>query len=204
MSGELVPVAPEEFFGDVRASYDRLDGEGPTEHAFFRGYLDLGPKRSLAQLSGRLVVDRARLQALATKNSWIARAADFDAEVTRKALAELEGEGTAMRARHATAARAVFEKAVQAAELARPEFMAPRDIPVWLDVAAKLERASRGIGEGAKRVEITGAGGGPIEIAQSLAADDRRALMAAINEQIASRLAVGELTDVVDGEIVEE
>lgn len=199
------PVQPEEFFGDVRQTFDRLDGEGPADHALFRGYLDLGPNRSLALLSGRVVVDRVRLQALAVRNAWAARAADFDADVTRRALLELEGEGTAMRKRHAQAARVVFEKAVAAAEICNPNFMQPRDIPVWLDVAAKLERASRGVGEAAKRVEITGAGGGPIEVAQGLSADDRRALMAAIQDQIAVRLATGQIeADVLDGEVVED
>lgn len=198
------PVGPEEFFGDTRQSFDRLDGEGPQEHAYFRGYLDLGPKRTLALLSGRIVVDRTWLHHLAAKNSWVARAADFDADVTRRALAALEGEGIEMRSRHAQAARVVFEKAVQAAELANPQFMQPRDIPLWLDVAAKLERASRGVGDAAKRIEVTGADGGPIEIANGLAADDRRALMAAIQDQIAARLATGEITDVLDGEVVED
>lgn len=201
------PVEVTEYEGDERAPWDRLDGEHPADHALFRGYLNLGPKRTIRDLSDRLpTFGLGTLKLLSKRNSWVARAAEFDALQIRRALDELEGEGVSMRARHAEAARLVFEKAVVAAEMTRPEFMQPRDIPVWLDIAAKLERASRGVGEAAKRIEVTGANGGPIEVANGLAAEDRRALMAAIQEQIASRLSTGELTeaDVLDGEVVED
>lgn len=212
-STEIEPFAAEEISGDVRAPWDRLDGEAPEDYALFRGYLDQGAARNIRVLAERVAVPRDRCQRLSVTNSWVVRAAEFDADVTRKALAELEGEGIEMRARHAEVAKEIMAKAMDAVEFIDPRFLQARDIPVWIDVASKLERTSRGVQE-SKRIELTGAGGGPIEVANNLGANDRRALLAAVNEQIAQRLKAPELEigpvdgvddheEIIDAEVVE-
>lgn len=204
MNTEVEPFRVEEISGDVRATYDRLDGEGHHDYALFKGYLDLGSKRSVRLLADRIAVGRDKLQMLCVRNSWVVRAADFDQELTRRALAELEGEGLEMRGRHAAAAKEIMEKAMEAVRHLDARFLIPRDIPVWIDVASKLERSSRGVQDAAKRVEVTGAGGGPIEVANSLSAEDRRALLAAVNEQIAIRLSPEIEQGIVDAEVIED
>lgn len=204
MTQEIQPFSVEEISGDTRSTWDRLDGESTGDYALFKGYLDMGQKRSVRGLAERIAVGRDKLQMLCVRNSWVLRATDFDNDVTRRALAELEGEGIEMRGRHAEAAKEIMAKAMEAVKNLDPRFLIPRDIPVWIDVASKLERSSRGVQEAAKRVELTGAGGGPIEVANNLGADDRRALLAAINEQIEQRLAPPEIEGVLDAEVIED
>lgn len=203
---EIEPFNPSELEGDSRMSYDRLDDETLYEHALLKGYLDLGSRRSLAVLAERLDVSRDRLQNLSARHSWVARAAEFDAEHTRRALAELEGEGIEMRERHAAAAKTLIAKALAAAEAVDPRFIQPRDVPTWLDVAAKLERLSRGVQDAAKRVEITGKDGGPIEVANNMSSEERKALLAGIQEQLEKRLkpAANELEAIIDAVVVDE
>jgi hypothetical protein len=208
MSSEIEPVphfSAGEISGEVRRSFDRLDGEVPEDYALFRGYINMGAGRSMRTLAERIGVGRERLQALSLKNSWVTRATEHDDEITRKALAELEGQGIEMRTRHAEDAKLIIEKAMEAVQHVRPEFMSPRDIPVWIDVATKLERSSRGVQDAAKRVEITGAGGGPIEVANAMTSEDRREMLARVNAEIAKRLAPPELDgEIVEGEIVDD
>lgn len=207
MSSEIEPFLATEISGDVREVWDRFDSETRFEHALLRGYLDLGQKRSLAILAERLDVPRERLQQLSVKHSWVARAASFDDDHTRRALAELEGEGVEMRERHAAASKALIEKAMAAADAVDPRFIQARDIPTWLDVAAKLERLSRGVQDAPKRVEITGKDGGPIEVANNMSAEERKALMSQIQEQLDKRLGQpaiegGVIDNIIEGEIV--
>lgn len=198
------PVHAEEFLGDKRATWDRLDEEAVEDFEFFRIYRELGcGVRSIRATAAVVGFSHRTVQRVATRNSWIARVEAYDLECQRQAVVSLEGGQLEMRQRHASMAKMILEKAQQAAELADPRFIHPRDIPVWLDTAAKLERLSRGVTE-TKRVEVTGKDGGAIQVASELTSQDRRALLSAAAAELNKRLKASELENIIEGEIVSE
>lgn len=198
------PVQAEEFLGDRRQSWDRLDDEAIEDFEMFACYREMGKgTRSIKAVAVEFDFSPRTVQRVASRNSWLARVDPYDAECHRLALVSLEGDTIAMRQRHARIAASLLEKAEQAASLADPRFMHPRDIPIWLDVAAKLERLSRGVTD-TKRVEVTGKDGGPIQMATELSSQDRRALLEAAAAELNKRVKQTELENVIEGEIVED
>lgn len=198
------PVHAEEFLGDRRQSWDRLDDEALEDFEMFACYREMGKgTRSIKAVAVEFDFSPRTIQRVASRNSWLARVEPYDDECHRLALVSLEGDTIAMRQRHARMAAVLLDKAEQAANLADPRFMHPRDIPVWLDVAAKLERLSRGVTE-TKRVEVTGKDGGAIQVANELTSQDRRALLSAAAAELNKRLKASELENIIEGEVIDD
>lgn len=204
---ERVPsVSPEEFWGDLRLPFDRLDDEPKDHFMLFAGYRDLGSKRSMTKLAEMTGLSRSRLQPIAARNSWGARAEAYDIEIARIALSALEGDQTSMRVRHAEIARILMDKAASAAELVDPAFLSPRDVAPWLDVASKLERASKGLLD-TKRIEVTGKGGDPIKVVSEMSSEDRQQLMLEARAELNRRLGQASIAwteDIQDADVVTE
>lgn len=198
-------VEAEEFLGDRRQPWDRLDDEALEDFEMFACYREMGKgTRSIKAVAVEFDFSPRTVQRVASRNSWLARVEPYDDECHRLALVSLEGDTIAMRQRHARMAAVLLDKAEQAANLADPRFMHPRDIPVWLDVAAKLERLSRGVTD-TRKVEITGANGGPIEVAQTLTSAERRELLNSAAAELNKRLKQSALEEsIVDAEIIED
>jgi hypothetical protein len=170
----------------------------------FEAYRKLGPGRSQKTVCLMLHLPLSSTAIIAKRNSWLARAESWDAEVKRLALAGLEDSQVEMRDRHANLSAKLLEKAETAITMADPRFIHPRDIPIWIDVAAKLERLSRGVTD-TKRVELTGKDGGPITVAQELTPGQRRELLAAAHAELGKRVQQTALEEgILEGEIVED
>lgn len=204
---EIVPA--EEFFWDERGPWDRLDGESPADFAWFRMYRDMRRERSYRAVVNRLGLSYDALEKAGRRHSWVARAEAFDEREQRLILAELEGDQAEIRARHKANARDVMERAMQAVAATNPSFILPKDIPIWLEISAKLERLSAGMGDAPKKIEITGKDGAPIEMVSTLNAQERAVMMAEVQEELAKRLAVRAALEaaaddgIEDAEIVE-
>ncbi len=206
MNAEIDPVIPEEYVFDFKGSWDRLDDESKDQYMLFAAYRDMGNRRSIRAIVDITGLSRSRIQPMAVRHSWSDRADQYDVEVARIALKALEGDDSQseMRNRHAGIARVLVEKAGAAAAMMDPAFLAPRDLPVWLDVAAKLERASKGLLD-TKRLEVTGKGGDPIKIVNEMSADERRELMREARAELDRRLGKPEIEAIIeDAEIVED
>lgn len=198
------PVHAEEFLSDKRAQWDRLDEEAVEDFELFRIYRELGPgTRSIRATAVASELGHRTVQRVSTRNSWLARVEAYDAECHRQAVVTLEGSQLAMRQRHASLAQKMLAKGEQAFDLLDPRFMHPRDLGVIIDVAAKLERLSRGVTD-TKRVEVTGKDGGPIQMATELSSQDRRALLEAAAAELNKRVKLTELENVIEGEVVED
>lgn len=198
---EIERVTPEEFSGDLRQPWDRLDGEARDHHEWFMAYCAQGRNRSFRALAENTGLSRARIQPVAGRNSWVARAAAWDAEQQRLALADLEAPVVDMHQRYARIAEKTSSLILAAIEMQDPAFMNMRDAGPLLDAAFRIERASRGISE-TKRIEITGKNGGAIELVASMDAETRKAFLAAGLEELAGRHQAA-LENVIDGEVVE-
>ena len=200
------PVTPDEYLSDKRQCWDRLDDEPIEDFAAFRAYREMGKARSIAKLADAADIPRSALQRLSARNSWVARVEQYDAECHRLALASLEDGQLPMRERHAEMAAKLMAKVDKAVELVDPRFIHPRDIPIWMDVSAKLERISRGATD-TKRIEITGKDGEPIKVATEMTSEDRKALldqMAAELEKRQKAVLADAIDNIIEGEIVED
>lgn len=201
MSSEIERVTPDEYEGDVRQAWDRLDNEARDHHEWFMAYVEQGPGRSFRALAENTGLSRSRIQPVAGRNSWVARAAAWDAEHQRLAQAALETPIIDMHKRYAAIAEKASGLVLAALEMQDPAFMNMRDAGPLLDAAFRIERASRGITD-TKRIEVTGKGGGAIEVVQAMDAETRKAFLAAGLAELAGRHQAA-LENVVDAEIVD-
>lgn len=209
MGAELEPipeVAPSSYWGDERASYDRLDGESLREFGWFQHYARTGRKRSYKETSAFMEVSRDAVQRAATKHSWRVRVEAFDDEEDSKKLREIEARQIETRAGHAELLGNLRSKVDAAIALMDPYRTSSRDLPAMVEVLIKYERLTMGISDAPKRVEITGKDGGAIEVsAADMTPEQRQQVMAQIMAELAKRQAEVEAlaeANILEGEIV--
>lgn len=195
----------ESYDYDASEAWELQPGEPTRAYECFAVYRDLGPNRTRKAAAEALGVSAAALRDPYGRFSWEDRVRAYDLERDRANRVKLESERLAMRLRHAGTAVFLQKKVAERLALMDPMEMTPKDAVYALDLASKLERISRG--EEATKIEITGKDGGPIELAEALGTEDRAALMARVQEELAKRLGapttVAEIEDVYDAEIVE-
>ena len=202
------PVSPVEFYGDERESFDRLDGESPTEHRWFMAYARLGRRRSYKEIAAHEEVSRETIQRAATKHSWRVRVEAYDDYEDSRRLAEIEARQIETRSGHAELLGNLRSKVDAAIALMDPYRTSPRDLPAMVEVLIKYERLTMGISDAPKRVEITGKDGGAIEVsAADMTPERRHQVMAQIMAELAKRQAEVEAlaeANILEGEIVGE
>jgi hypothetical protein len=203
MSAELEPREESDDPWDI------LPEETSRAYEAFNAFLTLGPTRTRKGAAEVLGVSPTTLREWYGRHSWEDRARAYDVERQRVLRTEIEAETLEMRKRHAGIAVFMQKKVAERLSIMDAAELTPKDSVYMMDLASKLERISRGANEPTK-VELTGAGGGPIEIAESLGAQDRAALMAKVQAELAKRLAAPggspqeALEGVFDAEVVED
>jgi hypothetical protein len=203
MSDEVQPYFPElDADGNV-VPWERLPGESTEEYAAFNQFILLGPSRTLKEAARKVGISVTTVRALNAKYSWQDRATAHDDTVERRARQKLEGGRLAMRERHAALAEVLARKGLERLLMLDPMEMTAKDTAYIIDLASKLERTARG--EEPTKVEVTGAGGGPIEIASNMSSDERAAIMARVAAELAARAAnQPQLEAVYEADIVED
>lgn len=192
-----------DVYGESEDPWDILPEESTKAYEAFARFRDLGPSRTRKDAAVQLGVGVASLKEWAGRHAWEDRARAYDLELDRKRRVILESERLAMRQRHANAAVFLQKKVAERFALMDPMEMTPKDAVYAMDLASKLERVSRG--EADARVELTGANGGPIEVAEAMTTEDRAVLMAQVQAELAKRIGVNQqIEDVLDAEIVDE
>lgn len=194
-----------ETLGDTHEPYDILDDESPAAFRAFAVYRDSGPDRTFKGTAEKLGVHPGSLKPWTGRHSWIDRARCYDTYLDRRARAVLERDIVASRQRHAEMARLIQDKVALGLAALEPRLMTPKDLIYALDVAVKLERAARGDLD-AKRVELTGKDGGPIEVIGEMSAADRARMLAEIQSVAAARLGILDLhaEEIAEAELVED
>lgn len=128
--------------------WERQPEETTKAFEAFRVYRDLGAERSIAKAGKQLGKNRVTLEGWSSKFNWVERVAAWDAEQDRIARQEQAKAIKAMRNRHAGMAKAMIVKAGRALQKIPDEDIKASDISRMIEVAAKLERISRGdVGE---------------------------------------------------------
>jgi len=116
-----------------------------------------GARRSLTKTAQNLTKSDGQpysdgtLKQWSRKWNWRERVAAWDDEMDRQTREELAKGITEMRKNHVGIAKAMLVKALQALQKLPAEELSPRDVATMVDVAAKLERLSRG--EATERTE---------------------------------------------------
>ena len=127
--------------------WERQPGESSRAYAAFCIYRDLGPARSLDKAlaqANKKPSNRRHWARWMERYRWLERAQAYDDYIERIKREEQEKEILDMAQRHARLAVAFQQKIAERLMDLDPKELSPRDLSVWLDVATKLERLSRG------------------------------------------------------------
>jgi len=124
--------------------WERQKGESAKSFEAFATFRDLGPERTISEVSKRLQKSGSLLYRWSNAWDWDERARAWDNEQDRKAQKEHIQEIAKMRSRHTKLAESMLLKAAKALKDLPDGAMKPADITRMVDVAAQLERLSRG------------------------------------------------------------
>ena len=124
--------------------WSRQDGESPQAFQAFAEYRDMGAERSLAKVAQKLGKSKALMDRWSRHWHWGERVNVWDDEMDKLSCVELKKGITEMRKNHIGIAKAMLVKELQALQKLPITEMTPKDITTMVDVAAKLERISRG------------------------------------------------------------
>lgn len=167
MAGRYTPKDPQP------KPWDRQPGEGPQAFRAFAAYRDSGAggkKRSLQKTADSLTKSNGEHYSVGTlkdwsrKWGWQARVDAWDDEQDREIQRELAKGVAQMRKNHVGIASTMLSKALTALQRIPVDEMTSTDIARLVDVAAKLERISRG--EVTERTEGTQTIAGEVSLHQ--------------------------------------
>ena len=143
--------------------WERQPDEGAAAFEAFKEYRDMGAVRSIPKVVQKCTKNASLIKRWSAAYRWVMRAAAYDEEQDRQIRETLKKGVAAMLKKHVDMADALFRKAAQALLAIPAGDMTPRDIVTLVDVAAKLERLSRG--EATERTEGTTDHSGRITVA---------------------------------------
>lgn len=132
--------------------WERLENEGTKPYEAFAIYRDMGRERGIRKVATELGKSETLISRWSGKFDWVKRAAAWDDEQDRIAreIAQKEQaeEIKKMRKRHSALAKKMLDTAEAALEIFDLDDIKPADVSRMVDIAAKLERISRGdVGE---------------------------------------------------------
>lgn len=132
--------------------WERQPEETTKPFEAFCIYRDMGIDRSIRKVAAELSKSETLIARWSTKYNWVERVAAWDDEQERieREIAQKEQAKAIreMRKRHADIANAMLLKAAKALKAIPDDEVRAGDISRMVDVAAKLERISRGdVGE---------------------------------------------------------
>lgn len=159
------------------ALYEQQPGESNKAFAAFQMYLSLGGKRTSHEVGRKLSKSWQLCERWSFKHHWVERASAYDASLAAAeheaalATARMNGIDFAKRREQIMAEEwEMHGKCIAAAKKALDAFLAREkvwanlsDISRVLEVASKLGRLAAGMAT--DKTEVTGANGGPVEVA---------------------------------------
>lgn len=140
--------------------WERIPGETPREYQKFCSYRDMNTAerpirtRSIVKLAKEIGFSCDHLRKLSAKNSWLDRAAAYDAYLDTIVRERGEEEIIEMRKNHALLASQMIKKAAKRLLTITEEEITATDIVRLVDVGVKIERLSRG--ESTENKQISG------------------------------------------------
>lgn len=124
--------------------WERQKNETSKAFEAFILYRDMGVSRTQEKVSKELAKSRDIIWRWCSTYDWVERAAAYDGYIDSMDLQEREKEHRAMLKRHVQLSLAFQNKIAEGLRKINPDRLTPKDLVIWLDVATKLERSSRG------------------------------------------------------------
>jgi len=149
----------------VAEPWERREEETTVAFEAFATYRDMGLKRSCDRVAKQLGKSNTLIERWCTRHEWVDRSAAWDARLDEQARESVVDQVREMAERHIKLARGFLSKVAERLLQLRPEELTPTEVIRWGEVAVRLERMSMGeVADGVKKVEVTGADGGPIQV----------------------------------------
>lgn len=123
--------------------WERQEGESAKAFEAFTIYAGFGADRSLRAVAQQLGKSKTLMDRWSSTYGWVARAAEYDADLQRKAHAEAVKKARKMNDRHIGIALKMQEKALEALAKTPAESINTKVLVSMLREATKLERESR-------------------------------------------------------------
>jgi hypothetical protein len=186
---------------DDRNPWDRQPGESNRQYSRFRAFMELGRARTLKQAVEMLrgvgddKVSYRTLMQYAYEYRWTERAEAHDRDQDRLERERMLTLRRGMYARHRKLAAGLTAKAVARLQSLQAADLTALDVTRFIVTATKLERTA--LGEPEQTVGVVGAGGGPVEIADftNVPAEERKARLEVIVQELARRAATNAPAD---------
>lgn len=131
--------------------WERQPKESDVAFAAFTVYRDMGPDRSIPKVAQKCTKNVSLIKRWSSTHRWAVRIEAWTDEQDRLMREELIKGVTVMRKNHTDIAVSMLTKALDALGMIPAVDMTMQDIARAVDVAAKLERLSRG--EATERTE---------------------------------------------------
>lgn len=148
--------------------WEPAQGERSSSYRYFLQYRDMGESRSLAKLAGALGKSKQAMEQLSQRWRWQARLTAWDRDVAEREARALIEERVEAAKRHAQEGRLMQVKGVQRLNEMAHSSLTVEQATRMIDVGVSIERTAMDLDR--LRVELSGPGGGPIEMSE--VADD--------------------------------
>jgi hypothetical protein len=129
----------------MEAVWARLPAESAPAYEAFEMYCQMGAERSTAAVGRALGKSKTLMDRWSSEHAWVARAAACDAHVAGAGEQAYVDEARAMAERHARETLDLQRRALEKLEAMDPAELSPRDAIRLYEMAAELERLSRGM-----------------------------------------------------------
>jgi hypothetical protein len=123
----------------------RAPDESSQAFEAFESYCQMGAERSTAAVGRALGKSKTLMDRWSSEHAWVFRAAAFDAHVAGAGEQAYVDEARAMAERHAREAQDLQRHALEKLQAMDPAELSPRDAIRLYEMAAELERLSRGM-----------------------------------------------------------
>ncbi len=137
--------------------WERQPGESAKAFAAFCAYRDMNPHlRTQQRVANEKNISLSSIATWSVTYDWMKRVEAWDDERDRQAMARYHEELDEMHRNHIRISKKVMDKVEEAIDNLEIEMVKPSDIPRLIEVAAKLERLSRG--DSGEAVEVRDGG----------------------------------------------
>lgn len=145
-------------------AWERQYNESRQAFEAFRVYRDIGPGRSIREASEVLGKQHRLLEKWSAKWNWLYRIQEWERDQDRVRV-EADREAVAEMSRRQAQIAVTFQtKLLERLINVNTEELTAADLARWFEVSVKVERLARGLPADTVRQEISGPGGGSIDV----------------------------------------
>lgn len=158
-------MAKEALHEDPIYPWEQQADETAVAFEAFTHYRDQGPERSQTKTAEQVGRSRTLVGRWSQKHRWLSRVNAWDRHCDKVRVARQRKELEEMGERHAKIAMLAQTRVLSALQNMKAENLPPQTVVSMFDVAVRVERLARGMAT--QSTEVTGRGGGPLEIGEA-------------------------------------